>query len=98
MTEYDNTNRGSIWKNENQRPGKQDADFTGSINIEGREFWLNGWRRKEGAGPRSPAMTFTVRPKDGKQKDDRISTGRHSVQPGGKVARDNSDMNDDIPF
>jgi hypothetical protein len=45
---FDNTNRGSIWKNKKKRD-KQDADFTGSLNVNGVEYWLNAWKRKEGA-------------------------------------------------
>ena len=38
---YDNTNRGSIWGNKKKRPGKQDADFTGSLNVNGVEFYYD---------------------------------------------------------
>jgi hypothetical protein len=91
---FDNTNRGSIWPNKKKRPDKQDADFTGSINVNGVEYWLNAWKRKEGASPDSPSLSFTVRPKDGQseqpapKKADPISTGRGR----------NADMDDDIPF
>ena len=60
---YDNTNRGSIWRNERKREGKQDADFTGTLDINGVQFWVNAWKRKEGANPKSPALTFSVRQK-----------------------------------
>jgi hypothetical protein len=96
---FDNTNRGSIWPNKKKRPDKQDADFTGSINVNGVEYWLNAWKRKEGASPDSPSLSFTVRPKDEQprqtpqkaapaRQDDPISTGRGR----------NADMDDDIPF
>lgn len=94
MTEYDNTNRGSIWKNDKKREGKQDADFTGSLNVNGVEFWVNAWKRKEGAADKAPALSFSIRPKEdqGQQpapkKSDPISSGR-SVK---------ADMDDDIPF
>ena len=92
MTGYDNTNRGSIWKNEKKRPDKQDADFTGSLNVNGVEYWVNAWKRKEGASDNAPALSFSVRPKDGQgqqsapKRPDPISTGR------------NADMDDSIPF
>ena len=104
MTEYDNTNRGSIWKNEKKRPGKQDADFTGSLNVNGVEYWVNAWKRKEGAADKAPALSFSIRPKDDQRsasmmtpaevrerqrpRPDPISSGR-SLK---------SDMDDDIPF
>jgi hypothetical protein len=101
---FDNTNRGSIWPNKKKRPDKQDADFTGSINVNGVEYWLNAWKRKEGASPDSPSLSFTVRPKDAQpsqqeapisqrakatiRKPDPISSGRSLKE----------DMDDDIPF
>jgi hypothetical protein len=64
MTEYDNTNRGAIWKNEKKR-GERDPDFTGSINVDGHDYWVSAWRRKEDAGERAPALSFSVKRKDG---------------------------------
>jgi hypothetical protein len=60
---YDNTDRGSIWRNERKREGKQDPDFTGSLNVGGVEYWVNAWRKKEGQSDKAPALTFSVRPK-----------------------------------
>lgn len=89
---YDNTNRGSIWKNKKMREGKQDADFTGSLNVNGVEFWVNAWKRKEDASPDAPALSFSIRPKEDQgqtpKKADPISSGR-SLK---------ADMDDDIPF
>jgi hypothetical protein len=58
MTEYDNTNRGQIWGNEKKREGKQDPDFTGSLNVDGREYWISAWKRKEGASAKAPALSL----------------------------------------
>lgn len=91
---YDNTNRGSIWKNKKMREGKQDADFTGSLNVNGVEYWVNAWKRKEDASPDAPALSFSIRPKEdqGQQaapkRADPISSGR-SLK---------ADLDDDIPF
>jgi hypothetical protein len=89
---YDNTNRGSIWKNKKKREGKQDADFTGSLNVNGVEYWVNAWKRKEGAADKAPALSFSIRPKDDQgqapKKADPISSGRSLM----------ADMDDDIPF
>ena len=61
--EYDNTNRGSIWRND-RKQSPTHADFAGSINIEGVDYWLNGWLRKENANPKAPSMTFSVTRKE----------------------------------
>jgi hypothetical protein len=62
---YDNRNRGSIWKNERKETDAH-PDFTGTLNVDGVEYWVNAWKRKEGAAPKAPALTFSVRPKEAK--------------------------------
>ena len=64
MTQHDNTNRGAVWPNDRMRDGKQDPDFTGSINVDGVEYWLNGWKRKPGAKANAPMISFAVNRKD----------------------------------
>lgn len=89
---YDNTNRGSIWPNKKKEKDTH-ADFTGSINVDGVEYWLNGWRRKEGAKPDSPSMTFTVRPKQADHQNE-----RPPQQGFGRAPTKRTDMDDEIPF
>ena len=95
MAEYDNTNRGSIWKNEKKEKDNH-PDFTGSLNVNGVEYWVSAWKRKEGAAAKAPALSFSIKPKDEQQsisqratpkRPDPISTGRR-----------NADMDDEIPF
>lgn len=96
MTEYDNTNRGSIWKNEKMRHDKNDPEFTGSLNVNGTEYWVSAWKRKPDASDKAPALSFSIKPKEGDGKprstprrDDPISTGR---------PRQDDAMSDEIPF
>jgi hypothetical protein len=91
---FDKTNRGSIWPNKRKQQDTH-PDFTGSINVDGKEYWLNGWRRKEGASPESPSMTFTVRAKEGRMPA--AKTDGHSVQPRGR-AEGRASLDDEIPF
>ena len=84
---YDNTNRGSIWKNEEKRDDK-DPDFKGSLNVGGADYWVSAWKRKEGANPKSPALSFSVKPKEAKRRSDTVSTGRQLYNP----------LDDDIPL
>lgn len=96
MTEYDNTNRGSIWKNEKKNPESDDyketlPDYTGSLNVAGVEYWVSAWRRKQGAPAKAPALSFSIRPKDEKKFDPTLR-----AKSSGSLPRD--DMNDDIPF
>jgi len=63
MADFDNTNRGSIWKND-KKTTENHPDFTGSINVEGKEFWVSAWKRKADANPKAPALSFSVQPKE----------------------------------
>jgi hypothetical protein len=63
MSNYDNTNRGSVWKNE-RKETENHPDFTGSLNVEGVEYWVSGWKRKEGANPNAPALSFSIKAKE----------------------------------
>jgi len=59
---YDNTNKGILGRNDRKTLDTH-PDFSGSINIEGREFWLSGWvkERKDGSGR---FFSLSVKPKD----------------------------------
>ncbi len=58
---FDNTNRGALFKSD-RREKETDADYRGSINIDGRDFWLNAWIKESKAG--SKYMSLSVRPKE----------------------------------
>lgn len=57
---YDNTNRGALFKNEEKQSDKH-ADYRGSINVDGKEFWLDAWLKKSKAG--KTYMSLSVKPK-----------------------------------
>ena len=61
--QYDNTNKGAIWKNEDKQSDTH-PDFKGSINIEGVEYWLSCWKRDPNGNPKAPALKFSVKRKD----------------------------------
>ena len=37
--------------------------------MEGTEYWLSGWRRKEGANPKAPALSLSLTKKEAKRND-----------------------------
>jgi len=96
MAEHDNTNRGAIWKNDKKEKDTH-PDFTGSLNVDGVEYWVSAWKRKEGAAAKAPALSFSVKPKDEQPKQQSISERAMLKAPASR-ARVNDDMNDDIPF
>jgi hypothetical protein len=83
--QYDNTNRGSIWKNDKKETDNH-PDFTGTLNVDGIEFWVSAWKRKEGADPKAPALSFTVRMKEEKP------------QQKTQTSKTVDDFEDDIPY
>jgi hypothetical protein len=92
MSEFDNTNRGSIWKNDRKEQDTH-ADFTGSINVEGVDYFLNGWLRKEGAHPKAPSMSFSI-----KRKDKQTETVQPHPQAAMPQQQTNGFEDSDIPF
>jgi hypothetical protein len=99
MAEYDNTNRGQIWKNDKKTTDTQ-PDFTGSLNVDGIEFWVSAWRRKEGAAPNSPALSFSVKMKDDTKKSQSVNTHSQDKKPNEQKQGYGSidEMESDIPF
>lgn len=74
MAEFDNRNRGSSFKNDKKTEEKH-PDLSGSINIEGVEYWLSSWKKVSKAG--TPFWSHSVRPKQ--------ETTRQSSQPTAKA-------------
>jgi hypothetical protein len=67
---FDNTNRGSLFSNKASKKVETDPDFSGSINIAGNEYYLNGWTRiAKQSG--NKFISLSVRPKqEAKPKPD----------------------------
>lgn len=91
MTEYDNTNRGVLFKND-RKTNSQHPDYKGSIDVNGTSYWLSAWIKE---GQKGKFMSLSIQPKEEQKpapqksapkKPDPISTGRYS------------EMDDEIPF
>ena len=94
MTDYDNTNRGSIWPNDKKITDSH-PDFTGSLDVDGKQFWVSAWKRKVGANPKAPSLSFSI-----SEKEQRTEAPKDHVHPNttGGVAPPADDGFDDIPF
>jgi len=90
MSDYDNNNRGAIWGNDKKVKDTQ-PDFTGSILVDGKDYFVSGWKRKAGASPQSPALSLAVTLKE--QQPQR-SAPRSTPSPTNNAIDDD----DDIPF
>lgn len=69
MTQYDNTNRGVLFKNDRKEQDNH-PDYKGSINIGGQEFWLSAWIKE---GQKGKFMSLSVKPKEDQQRQAPIS-------------------------
>lgn len=90
MTEHDNTNRGAVWVNEKRSTDKH-PDFTGSLNVEGVEYWVSAWKKAKGDNPRAPVLSFSVKRKEQRAEPPK-DFGATEPEKGG------DDWTDDIPF
>ena len=73
IKQYDDTNRGSLFKND-RKTADTHADYTGSLNVNGQEFWINAWLKESKSGTKF--MSLSVRPKEARAaaSDDRPAT------------------------
>lgn len=84
MAEYDNTNRGVLFKNDRKEKDTH-PDFTGSGNVEGVDVYINGWKKEKNG---KSFISFSFKKKDGE------------ARPAAKPAPRRAEMalDDDIPF
>jgi uncharacterized protein (DUF736 family) len=61
--EFDNRNRGALFKNE-EKDGENDREYSGTLNIEGAEYWLSGWVRVSKNGRKY--LSLSLKPKQDK--------------------------------
>jgi len=90
MSQYDNTNRGQIWPNDRKEKETQ-PDYKGSINVDGKDYWLSAWKRKPDANPKAPVLSFSVQ-----AKDEAHEQGMAQAKAAGDV--DFDDLDSDLPF
>jgi hypothetical protein len=84
MAEYDNTNRGVLFKNDRKEKDTH-PDYTGSGNVDGVDVYINGWK-KESNGKNFISFSF-------KRKD----AAKPAVKAAPKQ-RVHADLDDEVPF
>lgn len=95
--EYDNTNRGSIWPNE-KREKDTHPEFTGSLNVEGVEYWVSAWKRKPNAGPKAPSLSFSIKRKEEARGGRGGGPVKRDRDDGPAARREQEWPDDDLPF
>ena len=87
MSNYDNNNRGALWKND-KRSSEKHPNLRGSAEVDGVEYWVSAWTNKDGGKKPLVSLSFTP-------KEQQSSGGAPSGQA--QVSAD-LDLDDDIPF
>ena len=78
MSDYDDTNRGALFKNDKEGNEKR-PDYTGTINIDGTDKRLAAWLRKSKKGV--PYLSLSV--SDPQPKGEYQGGGQQSATDGG---------------
>ena len=82
MTFETKPNSGALFKND-RKSGDTDRDYAGTLNVEGKEFWLSGWVKEAKSGQKF--LSLSLKAKDAPT----------TKAPATKKA---DDFNDEIPF
>ena len=67
MAEFDNNNRFTLFKNE-KKTTDQHPDLTGTLNVDGVEFWASAWKKESKAG--TPFFSGSIRKKEDRQSSE----------------------------
>ena len=62
MSDFENTNRGVLFKNDRKTEGDKKPEYTGSLNVDGVEFFLDAWLKVGKSGAKF--MSVSVKRKD----------------------------------
>lgn len=102
---YDNTNSGLLAKNQRKEQDNH-PDYTGSINVDGQDYWLSAWVKQGREGTKLEGQKYfslSVKPKDA-QPQRRAPAPAPARAPAPAPRRPQTqatnfdDMEDDIPF
>ena len=75
--EYDNTNSGALFVNPKKSTDKH-PDRTGSLNVDGVDYWISGWLKKDKNG--NPFLSLSVNPKEEKPRQSSAPTRKSRPQ------------------
>lgn len=88
--QYDNTNKGVLFINDRKEKDSH-PDRKGTINVDGKEYWLSGWDKETARGD---TISLSVQPKEAKgggQQQRNNNNNQRSAPPP-------ADDFDDLPF
>lgn len=92
---YDNTNTGLMYRNERRQNDRQ-PEFTGTVNVDGVEYWLSGWVKEGKPGGKLEGKRFFSLSLKAKDAPPMAAPAPARAQTKTGTAFD--DMEDDVPF
>ena len=92
MTDYDNTNRGVLFKN-SRKAADTHADYTGTLNINGVDHWISAWIKE---GKNGKFFSLSIKPKNGtsERPEQKAADFKEAVRRNFPDA----DLDDGVPF
>jgi hypothetical protein len=59
--QFDNTNSGTLFKNDTEGKSENFPPYGGSLNVNGEEFWISAWVKD---GQKGKFFSLAVKPKE----------------------------------
>lgn len=90
-------NSGTFFINDRKETDRH-ADFRGSIQVEGKDYWLNVWNKD---GPKGEYWSVSVTPKEkatGNSQARPITQGTSSLSKKSPPVSNAEALDDDLPF
>ena len=89
---------GSLWKNDNRRPDKQDAHARGQCMIGGQAYWVNAWTNTTNDGTKYQSLKFRLKDEQPGQKATRDRMEEKADESYDAAKARGQDPDDDLPF
>jgi hypothetical protein len=86
-------NSGTIAKN-TRKSADNHPDITGSINVAGVDYWINGWLKKNSRDG-SSFYSLSVKPKEQRREQKPARQQSYAEESGGSYGRQPADLGED---
>jgi len=93
MPQYDNTNRGVLFRNQRKESGDNKPDYTGKLDVNGEEVFISGWVKEVKNGERAGEKFLSLAVQNKNQ-----ANGQRPKPPKAAENSANDQQDDDIPF